>query len=510
LVTPQEFVRKWKDNALSERAAAQEHFIDLCRLLGHPTPAEVDQLGTDFTFERGLAKTGGGTGFADVWKRGAFAWEYKKRKRNLDDALIQLTRYASALENPPLHVVADTNDIRIVTAWTSLLPVTYELKLEDLLEPDKLRILHHVFHDVDQLRPGRTRADLTKDAAREFAQIVERLQHRNPDREAVAHFVNQLVFCFFAEDAGLLPDGYFTRLLKAAQANPANSKPLLDGLFDAMANGTFHGVEEIKHFNGGLFDGRKALALDSDELRMLIRLGVLHWDLINPTIFGTLFERFLDPGKRRQIGAHYTPPEKIMQIIEPVIVRPLTREWEESHARIAGLLDGSIEPPKGGPGRGEGRAREAALAEREKFLTRLRGVRVLDPACGSGNFLYLALNAIKSLELRALNETEALGLGHDFATIGPEIVHGIELNPVAAELARTTIWIGYVQWKVKNGQPLTDDPILKKLDTIECRDALVTRVAQTTALRMGVAPHPALMRHPLPQGERGRLSTAKS
>ena len=147
-MTPQEFVTKWKDNALSERSAAQQHFLDLCALFEHPTPAAVDKLGEEFTFERGLTKTGGGGGFADVWKRGFFAFEYKKQKRNLDDALVQLTRYASALENPPLYVACDTQRFKIVTAWTNLVPQTFELTLDDLLDPDKRRILWNVFHDL--------------------------------------------------------------------------------------------------------------------------------------------------------------------------------------------------------------------------------------------------------------------------------------------------------------------------------------------------------------------------
>ena len=261
-----------------------------------------------------------------MWKRGYFAWEYKKKKRNLDAALEQLSRYASALENPPLHVACDTNRFKIVTAWTNLVPAVHELELEDLPDPDKRRILHDVFHDPARLRPGVTREKLTRDAAAQFLTIADRLNHRHTDREAVAHFINQLVFCFFAEDVGLLPDtgndreGYFTRLLKNALKQPQRAKPLLDSLFEAMQHGGPHGIEEVNHFNGGLFDHRRAFPLDADELRILVALGRLDWDQIDPTIFGTLFERFLDPDKRRQIGAHYTPPEKIMQIVEPVIV----------------------------------------------------------------------------------------------------------------------------------------------------------------------------------------------
>ena len=475
-MTPHEFIQKWKGHGLTERASAQEHFIDLCRLFDHPTPVEADRRGEDYAFEKGVTKTGGGDGVADVWKRGYFAWEYKKRKRNLDQALEQLTRYASALENPPLHVACDTEHFRIVTAWTNTVPKTYTLSMEDLLDADKRQILHAVFHDPQRLKPQRTRAALTAEAANRFSTIAERLQHRHPDREAVAHSVNQLVFCFFAEDVKLLPEDYFTKLLKSASRRPERAKEMLDQLFAAMETGGFHGVEEIARFNGGLFDGRRALALQHGEIDLLVALGTMEWDQIDPTIFGTLFERFLDPDKRAQIGAHYTDPEKIMMLVEPVVVRPLLAEWEEVRARIAGLLDGSVKPPKSARTGRTLKPHDAAEGERAAFLDRLRGLRILDPACGSGNFLYLALHAVKDIENRVVLETEALGLSPTALLVGPEIVRGIELNHFAAELARTTIWIGYIQWKIRNAIYAKDDPVLRKLSNIECRDALVREV----------------------------------
>jgi hypothetical protein len=134
-MTPQEFIKKWKPVALTERATAHEHFIDLCRLFDHPTPIEDDPVGDHFTFEKGAPKTGGGEGWADVWKKGSFAWEYKKKKRDLGKALEQLTRYAAALENPPLHVACDTHIFRIETRWTNEVPAIYEFELDDLDDP---------------------------------------------------------------------------------------------------------------------------------------------------------------------------------------------------------------------------------------------------------------------------------------------------------------------------------------------------------------------------------------
>ncbi len=170
-MTPLQFVDKWRPVALTERASAQEHFIDLCRLFDHPTPIEDDPTGERFTFEKGVRKATGGDGFADVWKRGFFAWEYKKRKRSLDDALGQLSRYALALENPPLQVVCDTDRLRIVTAYTNSVPRSYDMSLEDILDSKKRGWIEAAFYNPKKLQPGAERADLTKQAADKFSKL---------------------------------------------------------------------------------------------------------------------------------------------------------------------------------------------------------------------------------------------------------------------------------------------------------------------------------------------------
>jgi hypothetical protein len=314
-MTPQEFVRKWKPVALTERAAAQEHFLDLCRVFNHPTPAEADPTGETFSFEKGVSKTGGEDGSADVWKKGYFAWEYKKKKRDLDKALEQLTRYAAALENPPLHVVCDTHIFRVETRWTNEAPATYQFDIDDFAEPQNLEILRRVFHNPDKLRSGRTRAVLTKEAADKFQTISDSLQHRNPDREAVAHFVNQLVFCFFADSVGLLPKGLWRKLIELCDRKPENGRDYLRKLFGAMKDGGELDLTEIPQFNCGLFDGREPLKLEHLEIGHLYAAARLDWRLIDAIIFGTPFERFLVPDTR----ADYADPEKIMLIVDPVI-----------------------------------------------------------------------------------------------------------------------------------------------------------------------------------------------
>jgi type II restriction/modification system DNA methylase subunit YeeA len=481
-MTPAEFIKKWKPVALTERAAAHTHFLDLCKLFEHEDPVSADPTGEWFTFEKGATKTGGGEGFADVWKKNFFAWEYKKKKRDLNAAMDQLVRYAAALENPPLQVVCDTDRFIIRTAWTNAVPKQYEIELDDLALPEKREILWAVFHDPERLRPKETRAGITKEAADKFSTIALRLQGRGTPEE-VAHFVNQLVFCFFANSVKLLPEGFFPKLLKRAGQRPDRAQEYFNSLFAAMEHGDEYDMTDIAHFNGGLFDGRPAIRLDDGDIGLLVAAGSLDWSLIDPTIFGTLFERFLDPDKRAQIGAHYTDPDKIMMIVEPVILRPLRAEWEAVRIEIEKIAGEANALQQTRFSKAGARSfdkqittvRAKAEAIRDQFIERLRKITILDPACGSGNFLYLALQGVKDIELKANLECEAMGLAPRVPVIGPEIVHGIEINPLAAELARTTIWIGDIQWRIRNGIYARPDPILRKLEAIECRDALITK-----------------------------------
>ncbi len=471
-MTAHAFIEKWNRADLTERQTAQSHFNDLCALLDHPTPVEDDPIGDHFAFEKGAPKIGGGRGFADVWKKDFFAWEYKRKNGDLDKALLQLIRYAPALENPPLHVVCDVKHFQVHTAWTNTVPRKYELTLDELADPQQREILRNVFHDPEKLRPEKTRTALTKEAADKFSTIALRLQGRGAP-EDIAHFVNQLVFCFFAHSVKLLPDGLFPKLLKRASQKPERAQAYFNQLFTAMESGGEFDLNDIAWFNGGLFDGRRALPLEDGDVGLLVAAGSLDWSQIDPSIFGTLFERFLDPDKRAQIGAHYTDSEKIQRIIDPVILKPLREEWETAKTEIDGLLSGAIKPPMRAKMRRRMTPKEAAEETRSRYLERLRSLTILDPACGSGNFLYLALQGVKDIENWANLECEMLGLAPRLPVIGPEIVRGIEINPLAAELARTTIWIGDIQWRLRNGIYAKPKPILRKLEAIESRDALI-------------------------------------
>ena len=469
-MTPGAFIAKWRASELKERSAAQENFIDLCRLLGEPTPAEADPTGEHYCFERGARKDGGGDGWADVWKRHCFAWEYKGKHADLDAAFNQLRQYALALENPPLLVVSDMARFRIRTNWTNSVSATHEFALDDLADAANRDRLKWAMSDPERLRPGESRQALTERAAATFAELAQSLRERGHDPQSVAHFVNRLVFCMFAEDVDLLPDNMFTRMLEHARRRPEEFADLARDLFGAMSTGGRIGFEAVAWFNGGLFDDDAALPLDRDGIDTALKAAALDWSEIDPSILGTLFERGLDPDKRSQLGAHYTDRDKIMRIIEPVIIRPLLAEWEAEKAGIAATLE-----------RAEAARAEAARTRQRRqadgllraFLERLRRFTALDPACGSGNFLYLALHALKDIEHRVQLEAEAMGLQRAFPAVGPANVRGIEVNAYAAELARVSVWIGEIQWMRRNGFRESRNPILKPLETIECSDAIL-------------------------------------
>ena len=469
-MTPGDFIAKWRASALKESASAQSHFDELCRMLGEPTPSDADPAGEWYCFGRGARKDTGGDGWADVWKRGFFAWEYKGKRADLDAAFNQLRQYALALENPPLLIVSDMARFRIRTNWTNSVSVTHEFTLDDLANGATRDLLKWAMSDPERLRPGETRQSVTERAAATFAELAQGLRDRGHDPQTVAHFVNRLVFCMFAEDVGLLPDSMFTRMLERTRNDPDRFADYASQLFGAMVTGGDVGFEPVAWFNGGLFDDDTALPLDRDGVETALKAAALDWSEIDPSILGTLFERGLDPDKRAQLGAHYTDRDKIMRIVEPVIVHPLLAEWEAAKISIAALIERA-----GAAASRAARTRLRRQAEQalRAFLERLRTFAVLDPACGSGNFLYLALRALKDIEHRVNLEAEAMGLERSFPTVGPANVKGIEINAYAAELARVSVWIGEIQWMRRNGFQESRDPILKPLETIECRDAVL-------------------------------------
>ena len=473
-LTPQQFAERWAKSTLSERSGSQQHFIDLCRMLGQQTPAEADPDGSFYTFEKGVKKSGGeggGKGFADVWHRGRFAFEYKGKHKDLDAAYRQLQLYREDLENPPLLVVCDMERYEVHTNFTNAVARVYSFTNEDIPKPETQTILGALFTNPSSLRPGRTPESVTEEVAAKFAQIADGLRERNEDPEQAAHFLNKLLFCLFAEDIGLLPKGLFTKLVERSRKKPEQFTRYAAELFAAMAEGGEFALEDVPHFNGGLFTGEEALHLEPKELRVLLEAARLDWGSVEPAIFGTLFERSMDPSQRARLGAHYTSREDILAIVEPVLMAPLRREWESVQVEVEDLAGKMVEQGS--------RARNTTLKKMEEklssFAGKIRDTKVLDPACGSGNFLYVSLRQLLNLEKEVSAFAGSVGLTPFFPGVSPEQLYGIETSPYAHELAQVSIWIGYLQWMVDNGFGTPSEPILGPMTNILHMDAIMAR-----------------------------------
>ncbi len=477
LVNAQEFIHKWQRVELRERQACQEHFLDLCELVGHPKPAAADPTGERFCLERGAKKLGGEDGWADVWKKNYFGWEYKGKRKDLKAAYKQLNDYREDLENPPLLVVCDMERIEIHTNFTNTDSQVYGLSLDALATPEGMRTLRAVFFDPESLRPNRRRVEITEAVARQIGQLAQALRARGVEPHTAARFLDRLVFCMFAEDVGLLRKGLFTEVLGRARQDPARLRPMLEDLFAKMATGGFFGADEIKRFNGNLFNDAAVVALQPNEIGLLDAAARADWSDVEPAIFGTLFERGLDPDKRSQIGAHFTSREDIETLVEPVVMQPMRREWDERRTTVLNVLATGKRSPTGKERPLAGKALDKARLEADtlvrNFLDRLTTVKVLDPACGSGNFLYVTLQKLMGLEREVLSFAAAHGVPSFIPMVDPLQLHGIEINPYAAELAQMVVWIGYLQALDRQGFHLPDDPVLRPMDSIQCRDAIL-------------------------------------
>ena len=469
-MTPQEFIAKWDKVTLSERSACQQHFLDLCDLLGQPKPADADPEGAWYTFERGVTKTTGRKGWADVWMRGHFGWEYKGKHKDLAVAYQQLLLYREALDNPPLLVVCDLDRFQIHTNFTGTAKQVHSFDLSGLAQPANLDILRKLFTEPETLRPGQTSEGMTKQAAEQFGQLADGMRERGIESHNAAHFLMKLMFCMFAEDIRLLPEKLFTRILTGCKTDPKKLAGRLRALFEAMCGGGDFGADEILHFDGGLFADADVVELRPDEVEAVIRVNDYEWGDVEPSIFGTLFERTLDPAKRSQIGAHYTSREDILTLLEPVVMTPLRRRWEEVQAECEGLWS-KLTTSKGVRSTQTKRRKQLDRKLRD-FVEELAHVRILDPACGSGNFLYVSINLLLDLEKEVITYGATRGVSL-LPQVRPTQLAGIEINPYAQELAQVVIWIGYLQWMHHNGFNPPRNPVLEPIESIRLKDAIV-------------------------------------
>ncbi len=502
-MTAEQFIARWQHASGSELANAQSFVRELAALLDQPppNPAREDTRDNDYVFERrvifrhGDGKTSEGR--IDCYKRGHFVLEAKKLKQNaqtrgFDDAMLraraQAEGYARALPaeegRPPFIVTVDVGNVLEIYAEFTRSGATYtpfpdprshRIKLADLADDAIRARLHAIWTDPQSLDPSRAAARATRQIAEKLAGVAKALESAggsgkySPER--VAGFLTRCLFSMFAEDVGLLPRRAFTDLLESLQRDPGQFVPLVGALWKEMDEGGFSVVlrHTLPRFNGKLFKTPDVLPLDRDQIGLLREASRADWTQVEPAIFGTLLERALDPAERHSLGAHYTPRPYVERLVLPTVIEPLREQW--ANVQAAALLLANEGKPA------------AALAEIDAFHHRLCQVRVLDPACGSANFLYVTLEHMKRLEGEILDFAHSIGqtlggsqqrLEAEGLTVDPHQFLGLELNPRAAAIAELVLWIGYLQWHFRTRSAgLPPSPILRDFRNIECRDAVL-------------------------------------
>lgn len=473
-----EYADRWQGYSGTEVAHYQDHFNGLCELVGHDKP--VDRLGSgNFEFQRAAPTPNDQHGVADVFLHQFFVMEYKRPGKSLDDAYFQVLRYRDSLGNPPLLIVSDFANIRIHTNFTGTVSETYYIALDDLRDLGGLvrhrsalgvetrgpltvsEVLQACFHLPHRLKPTDTPEILTEQAAAIFKEVADELGKWNASKDTeVAKFLSQVLFAMFASDIGLLPKLQVTQLTNDLGSQPSVVFPAkVSTLIAKMTEGAPYDTPSIPRFNGGLFDGmHDDLNIVPSIIPLLREADQLDWSQIEPSIFGSLFEQVFNPEKRAQFGRHYTPRKDIEQIIEPVVMQPLREEWFE-------IQYGANRATSEGP----------LAAELQSFIDRIGALRVLDPACGSGNFLYVTLNLLHQLEREVVRWSIQRGITTLEPRVHPQQLLGIELDEYAQQLASVVVWIGHIQNGLRSGANLlARDPILDPLNNIERRNAVVT------------------------------------
>jgi hypothetical protein len=535
------FLHKWQGATGSERANYQLFVGDLCALLGVPLPepARDDTRDNAYVFERRVTFAHGdgseSAGFIDCYKRGNFVLEAKKVRagahtKGFDDALMraraQAEGYARALPasegRPPFLVVVDVGHVIELYAEFTRTGATYtpfpdsrsyRLRLDDLRNEAVRERLRTLWLDPMVLDPARVSAKVTRGVAVKLAALARGLEAAGHAREPVAAFLTRCLFSMFAEDVGLLPKaasgrGAFVELLYQYRDDPNTLRQMLRVLWTDMDQGGFSPAlaRQVLRFNGKLFKGwgqaDYVLPITRDHVDGLLGAASANWREVEPAIFGTLLERALDPVERHSLGAHYTPRAYVERLVLPTVVEPLRADWADAQAaalllaREAAQLEGN--PPKVVAKQDFAALDRHAASVRAKwrearqqvkdFHHRLCTVRVLDPACGSGNFLYVTLEHLKRLEGEVLDQLHALGEGQVSLALGGETVTlqqllGIEINERAAALAELVLWIGYLQWHIRTfGHAAVAEPVIHDYGNIEHRDAVLAYDSQEPML----------------------------
>lgn len=511
----EDFIAKWSTaRGGAERANYQMFLGELCQAIGVPSPdpAGHDTALNDYVFERGV-KRRDSEGMAstlriDLYKRGCFILEAKQSRADHRDqhqqALFRHEETTSTAASqgkwdvlmrnarrqaedyvfrlppdhvaPPFIIVCDVGYVFEIYADFSGSGRAYthfpdrksfRIRLEDLRDEKVRERLVAIWTDPQRLDPSREAARVTREIAKRLADVSKTLEAKHPPEE-VAHFLMRCIFTMFAEDVDLLPRGQFTALLEDCLDGPATFAPLLEELWRKMDapdhKDRFYSLfkAHLRHFNGSLFKDARAFPMGREEIGELLAASRHDWRYVEPAIFGTLVEQALDPSERRKLGAHYTPRSYVERLVQVTVMEPLRQDWADVQLRVTDAKE-------------RGEPKEAVAAVRA-FHHTLCTTRVLDPACGTGNFLYVSLELMKKLEgevleaLAELGEPEGIGL----ETVDPHQFLGIELNVRAAAIAELVLWIGYLQQHYRNRTEHPAEPILKAFGNIQQKDAVLT------------------------------------
>ncbi|MGH6816399.1 MAG: DNA methyltransferase, partial [Hyphomicrobiaceae bacterium] len=533
------FVARWTASSGAERANFQSFAKELCRLIGVEEPQPSQGGFGHYAFEHAVRfrEPDGRTspGRIDLYKRGCFVMEAKQSRESgrpkavavngrpgnagtsqaprgrasahrAWDALMlharrQAEDYARALPTadgwPPFILVCDVGHCFELYADFSGQGKNYaqfpdrqgyRIYLDDLRNPEVRTLLAAVWTAPHSLDPARKSAKVTRDIAARLAEVSKGLEQRKYNAEDVALFLMRCLFTMFAEDVELLPKESFKTLLVRCSEDPKKFVPMVEQLWRAMDEGKFaYAIErQVRRFNGRLFRDANAMPLERHEIGELLAAARYNWKEVEPAIFGTLLEQALDKKERARLGAHYTPRAYVVRLVVAAVLEPLQQDWSQVLATAERLK--------------EERRTKQAVAVVRAFHKKLCKTRVLDPACGTGNFLYVAMELMKRLEGEVLEALAALGgqeaLALERQTIDPQQFLGLELNPRAAAIAELVIWLGYLQWHFRTRGAAPSDPILRNFNNIKVMDAVLTwdgwpaqKTARTNGKRVETYPN---------------------
>lgn len=497
---------RWAAAKAAERANAQSYVIELCDALGVEPPRPAGS-GYEFEFPIKLtARDGSETqGFVDCYKERHFVLEAKDYEEGRSNDMLLRRAYGQARMyaahdpsgmQPPYLLVLDVGKTMLVwDRWAGTFGGYAAARRIDLTRlherPDDAALLVDIWTNPRARDPRMVSQAVTKDIAAHLAQLAASLEGRGFEQERVAKFLMRCVFTMFSEDVGLLPDEPFRRMLdEVAVPTPDEFPGAAEELWRAMDAGHRFGFRKLLKFNGHFFKDAEALPLTRTDLAVLLEAAKADWSKVEPTIFGTLLTRALDPVERHRLGAEYTPPEFIERLIRPTIEEPVRERWTAVQAEVLQLRESK-----------KAKDREKAEERLLEFHAWLRGLKVLDPACGSGNFLYLAMHALKRVEVEVLHELADVrggALELRMQEVDPSQFYGIEVKPWAREIAELTLWIGFHQfWRQHHGDVQPEEPLLRDTGTLECRDGVMTwRATREDPSRDTFDPTPRL-RHPV-------------